>query len=440
MVVTESLTEHIEETLETILHSDPFRNSSQLQALLSYLVRESLAEDSIIKERVIGIEVFGRSPDYDTANDPIVRSRVVQVRKRLASFYAGSDALDAKVRIQIPNGHYRCEFLAIETAPAGFSSHEGRNDAAPVADEAKIGPLIAIDNAVDQAEEESALVVPVTHSPTGSSHQRKYRLAGWAIAAVFLIGVSWFVFRPQPDRDLRHFWAPVLAPGRQVVIYLGTIPLFIPQGEGSPPVSGPDLPAVMSAPETDIHGGDNPGVRWIYTQQGASPASDIEASLRIANLLGVMQRKVNARSTNELPFVDLQNSPVVLVGAYDNYWTLKLAKDLPFFFDRVERIHERDGARRTWTSVARADNTIVEDYAIVFRLAASEDHGPVIGVAGLTSCGTRAAAAIVTDPERIRLLMPKSSASLSTGNYEVVLHTSLQNCVPTTIKVVAVHE
>jgi hypothetical protein len=33
------------------------------------------------------IEVFGRSPDYDTAEDPVVRLRAADVRKRLAQYY-----------------------------------------------------------------------------------------------------------------------------------------------------------------------------------------------------------------------------------------------------------------------------------------------------------------------------------------------------------------
>ena len=78
----------VEGLLEDILRSTPFRTSRQCQDLFRYIVRHSLtASDDSLRERVIGIEVFGRAPDYDTAEDPVVRLRAADVRKRLAQYY-----------------------------------------------------------------------------------------------------------------------------------------------------------------------------------------------------------------------------------------------------------------------------------------------------------------------------------------------------------------
>ena len=74
--------------LDEILSSVPFTSSRQSQKLLRYLVEKSLIEDDdSLKERVIGVEVFGRPSDYNTGDDPIVRARVGEVRKRLAQYY-----------------------------------------------------------------------------------------------------------------------------------------------------------------------------------------------------------------------------------------------------------------------------------------------------------------------------------------------------------------
>ena len=76
------------EFLDDILRSTPFRTSRQCQDLFRYIVEHSLAgSDDSLRERVIGIEVFGRAPDYDTAQDPVVRIRAAYVRKRLAEYY-----------------------------------------------------------------------------------------------------------------------------------------------------------------------------------------------------------------------------------------------------------------------------------------------------------------------------------------------------------------
>jgi putative ABC transport system permease protein len=71
-------TEHdpalVQQALEEIFQSTPFRTTKQCQDLLRYVVENSLAGlDHLLRKRVIGSEVFGRKPDYDTGEDPVVR-------------------------------------------------------------------------------------------------------------------------------------------------------------------------------------------------------------------------------------------------------------------------------------------------------------------------------------------------------------------------------
>ena len=40
-----------------------------------------------LKERSIGVEVFGRAPSYDANADPVVRITAGEVRKRLTQYY-----------------------------------------------------------------------------------------------------------------------------------------------------------------------------------------------------------------------------------------------------------------------------------------------------------------------------------------------------------------
>lgn len=92
----------VDEALKDILNSASFRSSKQCQALLRYIVDNTLAHnEGLLRERVIGVEVFGRAPDYDTGNDPIVRARAAEVRKRLAQHYLHLDS-PVLLRIDIP--------------------------------------------------------------------------------------------------------------------------------------------------------------------------------------------------------------------------------------------------------------------------------------------------------------------------------------------------
>lgn len=62
-----------------------------------------------LRERMIGVEMFGRQVDYDTSNDAVVRVRATEVRKRLAQYYAELDGSPA-VCIELPAGSYVPKF------------------------------------------------------------------------------------------------------------------------------------------------------------------------------------------------------------------------------------------------------------------------------------------------------------------------------------------
>jgi hypothetical protein len=74
-----SQTARIDEALRHVLSSAPFHGSKQCQTLLRYIVENCLkGDEDVLKERTIGIEVFGRRPDYNTGDDPIVRARATR--------------------------------------------------------------------------------------------------------------------------------------------------------------------------------------------------------------------------------------------------------------------------------------------------------------------------------------------------------------------------
>ena len=79
----------VQEELEGILASPFFRTSQRCSHMLRYIVEQFMLDPSVrLKERTIGIEVFKRSCDYDTANDPVVRTTAGEIRKRLTQYYA----------------------------------------------------------------------------------------------------------------------------------------------------------------------------------------------------------------------------------------------------------------------------------------------------------------------------------------------------------------
>src|SRR5437016_12255802 len=73
----------IQAQLERILQNPLFKNSKRYPTLLRYVVERTLdGHPGELKERTLGIEVFGREPDYDTNLDPVVRTTAAEIRKR----------------------------------------------------------------------------------------------------------------------------------------------------------------------------------------------------------------------------------------------------------------------------------------------------------------------------------------------------------------------
>jgi hypothetical protein len=416
----------IDESLGHILHSARFKESLQLQTLLKYILEKSLAgQDDALKERIIGIEVFGRKSSYDTADDPIVRSRVGLLRKRLAQYYESEESRGSEVEIVIPNGTYRPTFVFRPSAHSGSKGSPAQNE-----------PQLTVHHEMEETPE-----IEIAHPILRSSRAARWRVWGMtAAASCALLLVAWAAVAMWQRSELYLLWEPILESKETVLLYTGSInPVYLPAGdptERANSSSDQELPA----PSLSLLPAEGPAFtagEVVPLRDGLAPPGDIAADMKVAALMNTYNRNLSLRTGLGLPFVDLQGSPTVLIGAYDNYWTMSLARDLPFFFDRGGRIRERGGQRRVWSSVARADSTISEDYAVVFRLLDSKAGGPVIAIAGLTTCGTQAAAQFVTDPAQLKKLAGIPRNALARKNLEFVLRTSLVNCTPTSVDIVA---
>src|SRR6266700_6029894 len=96
--------------LKAILASDSFSSSNRCRDFLDFVVKRALAGDyGNLTERFIGVEIFGRAVDYETATDTIVRVRANDVRRRLGQYYSGQRST-TPVRIDLIPGGYIPEF------------------------------------------------------------------------------------------------------------------------------------------------------------------------------------------------------------------------------------------------------------------------------------------------------------------------------------------
>ena len=120
MPLVEQEGQAVRRQLERVLESPGFSRNERLSGFLRFVVEGHLdGKDHELKESVIAIEVFGRSPDFDSRLDPVVRTEAVRLRARLSDYYLKDGKADALI-IELPKGGYVPRFREVEaqsTAP-----------------------------------------------------------------------------------------------------------------------------------------------------------------------------------------------------------------------------------------------------------------------------------------------------------------------------------
>jgi hypothetical protein len=418
----------ISESLEKVLRSALFKDALQLQSLLRYIVENSIqGHEGMLKERIIGMNVFGRKPDYETADDPIVRSRVGQLRRRLEQYYESGEARSTPVQIVIPHGSYRPTFVlhpaALDVKKEGLAAkpHEAATSGAPGRPGPKAVPLLP-------------------------KLPQKTRWLKWGIGAATSCAIlltAWVATANWRKSELELFWGPLFEIKKPVLIYTGPAEVYTLSGAGEAklgsPISTEDLKLPMGKwePSPLADGQVLTAKDFLLDKTNFAGAGELVACTKLAVLLASHDRKFDLRSDPDLPFADIRESPAVLLGAYNNIWTMETTKDLPFFYDRAMRIRERWGQGRVWSIPRVPGVQPPEEYLLVTRHFDAKTGSPLISVSGITTCGTRAAADFVTDPAQLKKLAGIPRAALEHKNLAVVLHATFVDCTPTSMDVLA---
>lgn len=408
-----------------MVRSTPFRTSRQCQDLLRYVVEQSLAHnEESLRERVIGVEVFGRRPDYDTAEDPVVRIRAADVRKRIALYYqAGGSA--TPVRIEIPPGSYRACFEWTNSLPAEAEPLP-QSTPRPRAGFADLTTSISLETAPASLPDRHPL-------------RRKWLWSATVILCLAAITASslWYVHYAQ-QRSFARFWSPVLDSGSSPLIYIGSnavyalSPTFVQSYRKQHDLTQTEKMGreffVPLHPGQKLDAGDLVAVQDTYVTIG-----DVAASTSITSLLARHNKKFYMRYGGDIVFGDLQQNPTILIGAFNNSWTLEMTNNLRFVFAYDHQIVDRFDSKRAWKAPENSD----EDYALVTRILNSKTGQALVTVAGIGEAGTQAAASFLTNPDAIETFAATAPKGWEKKNLELVLHTSLIKGFPGSPSVVA---
>jgi hypothetical protein len=381
----------IRKSLDGILASPVFRGSRRCQSLLRRIVDETLLGhlDSL-KERSLGMEVFGRPADYDTSQDPVVRTAAGEIRKKLAQYYL-EPGHELETRIELPLGSYIAEFQ--------FREVSGQK-APPLASVRHPGKRLAVISGAIAIAGLSALAFTVAPLTTSRS-------------------------------ELDQLWEPVLRTPGSVLVGVGLQAAYnLRSAQAQDVIQGVvRAPSGWSVDHQEISDKD-----LVLLQDRYVALDDALSLVRLTALLERHRKPYHIRAVASMSFADLRDTSAVLIGAFDNPWTLRAADSLRFTFRKdgehdIGMVYDRQHPENTaWKLTDYWPNwDIPSDYAIATRMVDATADRPVIIAAGLTQYGTVGAGEFLTNQEYFSEAARQFPPTWRKKNLQIVLSVPIVN-------------
>lgn len=416
--------EMIRAQLDLLVRDEVFRSSKRSVAFLKYVVEQTLngAADQI-KERTIGVEVFERDPSYDTNLDHIVRTAATELRKRLATYYV-DEKHRSELRIGLTPGSYIPRFML-----PGQGHHPGLEGDFEA--EASDTPFETHAAHIHIGATPATGGRAVTHAPMPWWRHWYTGAAGVAlIGTAALVGYSW-LFNANPE-DL--FWKPVLDTPGPVLVAVGDHP----NGPPTLPTVDGNGSIVTPVPSSD--------------SSQTVPFADTVTIAKVVGALEARNKQVIIRRGSESSFSDLRNGAVVLIGAFNNEWSLRLTRQLRYSLaldPDQHLIYIRDAknpASRSWSwatnqptqPVTGVNSPKLQDFALISRIRDAGTGHVVVVIGGLYTYGTETAGEFLTDPQHMKEISRQARLNGSEQNLQIVLGTTVTDGVPGPPRVLAI--
>jgi hypothetical protein len=154
---------------------------------------------------------------------------------------------------------------------------------------------------------------------------------------------------------------------------------------------------------------------------------DANCLLRLASLFEKRGKPYRIRGGAATTFSDLREQPTVLIGAFDNAWTLRLAEEMRYTFHKdfqgLEVVRDREHPERTdWKLINSWPYWDIDaDYAIVSRVLDRNTDRVVVVAAGITHFGTAGAGDFLSQPAYFAEVIPRLPHDWQNKNLQIVL-------------------
>jgi len=409
-----------------------FKASPRSQHLLQYVVEKALDGDfDLLKERLIGTELFGRRSDYDTGEDAIVRVAASDLRKRLLQFY-GSGGASGRVRIDLPPGSYIPAFSIDESSIA-----EVARAPKPPGD-----PAIPVEPLKPQA------------APGKWTRGRKF--AALIAAAGILVATALLLSRTSAPPSPKSLpWSALFsrtAPQTNVILSDTNISALqyllgfrLPLSDYANRRYMPNLDRPLS-PDMDRVARGFTGID--YT--AATAAIDAVTVLRVAQIAGAYSSRMKVRPARSLQLRDFETEEnfILLGSPASDPWCSLFAEQLDFAFDYDTELHTeflrnnhpQPGELARYVPTARGGAT-GRTFGIIAFTRNPNHGGHVLILAGTTAESTEAGVKLVSDLDKFPAVLRNYGVSESGAprHFEILLGVEAMAGTPERSEILAVH-
>jgi hypothetical protein len=422
----------IEKHLGEVLSGEAFRGSTRSGQFLRYIIEETVSgRQANLKERLLGIEIFGRSPSYDTSEDAIVRVTANDVRKRLQQHYT-LPGKTGTFRFSLPPGSYVPKI--IREKPAGV--------AAP---SETVPTTAAIPSPPPPASNSSA---PVNLQPQ--------RFRGWAaIAGVLLclnvgLCVALWEHMQTSVNPLASMppWSVILSGPNPPLVITSDPNIAEIQGFTGAPTSLSDYANHKYVPHPERLTPEQIHFCNVILRGDKASTVDTPIVANVAAIAAIRSKEIAVRGARMIQLADLQGDKnvIVLGSLRSNPWVNLFNNHMDFRFEFepstqneiIRNVHARPGERATYIATAPGWAT-GESYALIALAHNPDGNGRVLLIAGENGEGTEAAGRLLNDVPRLRETLAKCGSHLKDQNFEILLHLNTLAGSPSNVDTVACH-
>lgn len=432
--------------LHKIIISRHFRTSRRSQQFLEYVVEQKLlGNESSIKERVIGIQVFGRDVNYATGDDPCVRVQAGEVRRRLEAYRAELQE-DAEVWIELPIGSYVPVLHRWTTSRAKAEQQTNHEETIAASTDAVSEPA-----SLEQASPSSAAETfpeapsPSPHPKLGIRPTIKQASAALVLLICGILVGHFFHWTPQATDAINRFWGPILVSHKPVVMSLGKPLVYTPSddlfdkydqkhpGTFDQLVDRHNRPLTLDSDAT---------IKWsdMTPKDNSGPAiGGVRAGMALTSFLGRFGKPYSVRFGEEGAFVDFRDSPTIIVSNLNSHWTTSLENDFPFriYTSKSEDYIEEPSTGHTWRMTYNANG--MTDYGLITREPVGITGEFLLKVAGLGDGGSEAAAEVVTDPVLLQQAIGTLPPHWENKNLQILVGTEMIGRKASPPRIIGVH-